>query len=100
MDRIFKRKYIPLVFKITILGIFAVLLFFFARVTLWSVRFMRETGITPGLLIKLVFDDGASLQSSGDRTNVLVLGIGGGTHDGADLTDTMMVLSVDAAKKP
>jgi polyisoprenyl-teichoic acid--peptidoglycan teichoic acid transferase len=99
MDRILKRKYIPLVSKITILGIFVVFLFFLVQASIWSVRFMSQTGITPGLLVKLVFDDGARLQSSRDRINVLVLGIGGGTHDGADLTDTMMVLSVDRAKK-
>lgn len=32
-------------------------------------------------------------QSSG-RTNFLILGVGGGTHEGADLTDSMTVVSV------
>ncbi len=99
MDRILKRPYIPLASKILILGVFALLVFFLARATLWSVRFMHETGITPGLLVKLIFDDGAPLQGSQGRTNILVLGVGGGNHDGADLTDTMMVLSVDTVKK-
>lgn len=48
---------------------------------------------------RLIFDGGAALQSSGGRTNILILGIGGGTHEGFDLTDTMMVLSLDSAKK-
>lgn len=42
---------------------------------------------------------GAPLASTGDRTNILILGIGGGTHEGANLTDTMMVLSLDNVRK-
>lgn len=60
---------------------------------------MRTTGITPGLLVRLVFDDGVKLKSSWDRTNILLLGIGGGTHAGADLTDTIMVVSLDSKNK-
>lgn len=41
----------------------------------------------------------AKLTSSGGRTNILILGIGGGDHEGADLTDTMMVLSLGNVKK-
>ncbi len=36
------------------------------------------------------------LRGEGDgRINILLLGVGGAGHDGGDLTDTMMVLSVD-----
>lgn len=34
-----------------------------------------------------------SLDSSDDRVNVLLLGIAGGTHDGTNLTDTIMIAS-------
>lgn len=37
-------------------------------------------------------------ESSG-RVNILLMGIGGGTHDGADLTDTMMIISLDTKNK-
>ena len=55
----------------------------------------------PGIatVAKLVFNGGAPLASSSDRTNILLLGIGGGNHEGSDLTDTMMVLSLDNKKK-
>ena len=33
-------------------------------------------------------------MNTSDRTNVLVMGYGGGTHDGANLTDSMLVVSV------
>lgn len=36
---------------------------------------------------------GSNLKSAGNRVNILLLGIGGGTHDGANLTDTIMVAS-------
>jgi LCP family protein required for cell wall assembly len=69
--------------KIIALIVFALFLFLAANAVLWSVRFIRE----------------ARLDSSGGRTNILILGTGGGAHEGADLTDTIMVLSIDAAKK-
>lgn len=73
-----------------------VLCFFMLKGVLMMMRFMRVTGITPGLVARLTFDDGVKLKSSSDRTNILLLGIGGGTHAGADLTDTMMVVSLNA----
>lgn len=36
---------------------------------------------------------GTSLRSTNDRVNILLLGIAGGTHDGTNLTDTIMVAS-------
>lgn len=36
---------------------------------------------------------GTSLKSTDDRVNVLLLGIAGGLHDGANLTDTIMIAS-------
>jgi polyisoprenyl-teichoic acid--peptidoglycan teichoic acid transferase len=35
------------------------------------------------------------LEPRAGRTNLVVLGVGGGDHEGADLTDTMMFVSVD-----
>lgn len=36
---------------------------------------------------------GTYLHSSGNRINILLLGIAGGTHDGTNLTDTIMIAS-------
>ncbi len=33
------------------------------------------------------------------RVNILILGVGGGTHEGPDLTDTMIFASIDPEKK-
>jgi polyisoprenyl-teichoic acid--peptidoglycan teichoic acid transferase len=71
--------------------------FFVVKGLLFALRFMRTTGVTPSLLASLVVDDGVVLKSSNDRTNILILGVGGGTHEGADLTDTMMVVSLNVS---
>lgn len=40
------------------------------------------------------------LKGEGDgRVNILLMGVGGGNHDGADLTDTMVVLSIDPVNR-
>ena len=67
--------------------------------TYLSLRFMKSTGITPGVMFRLLAGDGQPLKSSRDRSNVLLLGSGGENHEGPDLTDTMMVLSIDTKKK-
>lgn len=69
--------------KIIALAIFILFLYLTAKTVSWATRFMRE----------------AKLNSSDNRTNILILGIGGGDHEGADLTDTMMVLSLNMVKK-
>ncbi|MDO8573641.1 MAG: LCP family protein [Candidatus Daviesbacteria bacterium] len=42
---------------------------------------------------------GISLRSSDNRVNILLLGIAGGTHDGTNLTDTIMIASYDLTTK-
>lgn len=69
--------------KIIALIVFVLFIFFAAKAVMWGANFAHE----------------ATLESSGGRTNILILGVGGGDHEGADLTDTMMVLSLNAAKK-
>ncbi len=62
-------------------------------------RLMQETSITPGTLARLVFDSGAALKTADNRTNVLLLGIPGGSHAGADLTDSMVIVSFNSKTK-
>ncbi len=85
--------------KIIAFAVFIFFLFLAAKTVIWTTRFILQTGITPALIGRLAFDDGAVLQSSDNRTNILILGIGGGNHEGVDLTDTMIVLSLDNMKK-
>ncbi|MBN1778784.1 MAG: LCP family protein [Candidatus Buchananbacteria bacterium] len=53
-----------------------------------------------GQIGKLISSDNKALQGEDqDRINVLLLGIGGGDHDGPYLTDTMIVLSLKLSTK-
>jgi anionic cell wall polymer biosynthesis LytR-Cps2A-Psr (LCP) family protein len=78
-----------------------VFLLFLLFVLVWSVvkgiliahTFIQTTGISPSTIIKLAFDTGAELKTIEGRTNMVLLGVAGGEHDGADLTDTILVLS-------
>ena len=51
----------------------------------------------PKTVVRLITDSG--LDSDNGRTNVLLLGIGGRGHEGPDLTDTMILASVDKGGK-
>ena len=55
--------------------------------------------LTPGIIIDLASGQTTRLKQSQGRTNILLLGIGGGMHEGADLTDTIMVASVGLTNK-
>ncbi len=47
---------------------------------------------------KVIFHQNASINEVDGRTNVLILGIGGGSHDGPNLTDTIILASIDWKK--
>ncbi len=94
-----KRVIIPKLHKM----LFVVVLFFLilgiTKVVLWSQSFMRATGLTPMTVFRLLVNTGMDLKSDDGRTNILLLGIGGGTHEGADLTDTILVVSLVPSTK-
>lgn len=88
-----QRIYLPkIVVALLLLGIFFVLLMLLKGL-FYSYGLMKNTGVTPTTLLRLVFDSGADLKPIDGRVNILLLGIPGGVHDGRDLTDTMLVLS-------
>jgi len=76
-----------------------ILVTFFIKGILVAGEFMHATGITPRTLMSLVFGNGSSLKTIQGRTNMVLLGIAGGDHDGADLTDTILVLSFHTESK-
>lgn len=71
------------------------------------VRFLLVSAILIAVLIfllpvirltkDLVIPQEPQLKNSSGRTNVLILGIGGQAHDGPDLSDTMIVVSIPVA---
>jgi LCP family protein required for cell wall assembly len=58
--------------------------------------FIVKTASVYPFLFQLIFNQGINLkQTSDNRINVLLLGIGGGSHDGPNLTDTVIFASLD-----
>ncbi len=49
----------------------------------------------PGIAFSFLSSSHEDLKATDGRTNILLLGIGGVNHDGPDLTDTMLVASID-----
>ena len=46
-------------------------------------------------LLQVFFNKNIDLKKTQDRINVLLLGVGGGVHQGPDLTDTIIFASMD-----
>ena len=65
----------------------------------FNADFTKNTGLSLMTIMKLVVDGGANLKTSDNKVNVLLLGMAGGMHDGADLTDTIIVGSFDMKKR-
>lgn len=57
------------------------------------------TGITPISIVALLLDGESIINSTDGHINVLLLGIGGGDHEGGDLTDSMIIASFNTQKK-
>lgn len=76
-------------------GFVAVWLIFFLTPPLhrWAAKFL-----TSEKLVALT-QTGPTVKSDHGRTNILLLGTGGGVHEGPDLSDTMIVASVDLKTK-
>ena len=66
----------------------------------WVMRQLRlKYGLTATMTAATITGDPGPLKASTGRTNLLILGVGGEGHEGGDLTDTLMVLSLDPGKK-
>ena len=85
--------------RFSFLGIFALtILFLIITVGLVKLLNLEKYLIGgPKTVVSLITDSG--LDSDRGRTNVLLMGIGGRGHEGPDLTDTMILASVDKDAK-
>jgi hypothetical protein len=70
------------------------LLFF---VLLPIARFSKTLLFGPVGFFSVVVPSREEIKSTDGRTNILLLGTGGGSHDGPNLTDTIIVASVKNA---
>lgn len=95
MQQKFKRLFGARIKTVLAIFVAVAMVFVVGRVAVVSLRFMKQTGVTPGFALRMLFNTGAPLRLLDGRTNILLLGISGGQHAGADLTDTMLVLSLN-----
>lgn len=77
--------------KIILIVLGLILLFF---VGIFTVQFIKHAPFLFGLLFKKEI----SLKKTDDRINILLLGIGGGRHEGPNLTDTIILANLDTEK--
>jgi LCP family protein required for cell wall assembly len=102
MPQQFKRKFqkfLPYI-KVAFLALF----FLFVLNSLSKIlspiyKFAVDNRLTTPFFKSLLFDENAPVKNYKGKTNVVILGISGGTHEGADLTDTIIFLSIDIKKK-
>jgi LCP family protein required for cell wall assembly len=57
--------------------------------------FIYKTASFYPFIFQLIFDRNISLKQTNNNVNILLLGIGGGTHDGPDLTDTIILVTIN-----
>ncbi|KKU92322.1 MAG: Cell envelope-related transcriptional attenuator [Microgenomates group bacterium GW2011_GWA1_48_10] len=57
-------------------------------------RLGREFLVGPVNVFSITLGGGEELKSTDGRTNILFLGIGGGSHDAPNLSDTMIIVSL------
>jgi len=85
------QKYTSAILAVASIGIFLII----ATKFVWPyLTLMKETLSGPVNIFSILNPKSLQVRNENGRTNILLLGIGGGTHDGADLTDSMMVVSV------
>ncbi|MBI5614304.1 LCP family protein [Candidatus Gottesmanbacteria bacterium] len=78
----------------------SLLLFVCAIVAIRDVyALLSLTHVTIPDMYAIVTSKGDSLKQENGRTNILLLGSGGGTHEGSDLTDTIIIFSYSYASK-
>jgi LCP family protein required for cell wall assembly len=97
----FKRrlvKYSPFVKPTILLVVLFVVILLLIKALSPLFTFARQNNISLKLVFSLLTSKDVPLKKYQDRTNVVILGIAGSSHDGPDLTDTIIFLSFDFTK--
>ncbi len=98
MQQQFKRrllKYYPMLKLAIFAGLLLLALLFIKKTIFPLYQFAKEHNISSEFLRSLIFDTDNPMKKYKNRTNIVLLGISGGTHEGSDLTDSILFLSLD-----
>ncbi|MBU1085365.1 MAG: LCP family protein [Candidatus Beckwithbacteria bacterium] len=88
-------KHLWLFKPLSYLTAIATVIFIFIWLTPKAFSLFKKSFLVPKTIISIINPSIQYLNSSNNRTNILLLGIGGGNHDGADLTDSIMLISIN-----
>jgi len=81
-------------YKVYLLGL-ALLLAMVYAINSWT-SWLENKNLTPDAVRAIIAQDYQhNLENYQNRTNLLLMGVAGGTHAGSDLTDTLIFLSID-----
>jgi polyisoprenyl-teichoic acid--peptidoglycan teichoic acid transferase len=99
----FKRKltpYIPFLAKLFIIvAAISLVALLIRSIPIFLSRVTSNLDPSSNVAISLVNNPQKVLKSTKDRTNVLILGVGGASHETPDLTDTIILLSYSHKSK-
>lgn len=87
-------KYRRYIFTTILVVIFSLAAFFAITPILSLYKFSKQNNISSSFLWNLVLGKNLPIKNYQNRTNLIILGISGGQHEGADLTDTIIFLSI------
>lgn len=92
-------KYSRYVKPTLIVGVFFLLILLFISGTSAIFKLLEHYHITSEIISSFITGKNIPLKKYQDRTNILILGIAGGKHDGPDLTDSIIYVSISFDKK-
>lgn len=85
----------PLGFVATLVALLVFVLVIIVIRDVYSILTLTHLSLSD--LYSIASSDGETIKQEKGRTNMLLLGSGGGTHEGSDLTDTMIIFSYSHA---
>lgn len=94
----FKRKYFPFLSKhrsVFIVLACVLLLFGFYRFALPQVLHL----ISPKIILNLAAKNSTPIRQDNNQVNILMMGIGGGDHEGPNLTDSIILANLNLTSK-
>ncbi|OGG02276.1 hypothetical protein A2W14_00930 [Candidatus Gottesmanbacteria bacterium RBG_16_37_8] len=95
---LFKRKFLKYKKRFILVltaVIIAVVIFIFIGVTKPLYDFASKNNLSPFSFLSLLLEKEPNLKLTNQRANLIILGVSGGNHDGANLTDSNIFLSID-----
>src|SRR3989344_1501433 len=88
-------KYKKLLFSVLLVLIVLAGIFGFIKLTGPLYEIAVKNKMNPFSFISLLLEREPNLKTSNNRSNIIILGVSGGNHEGPSLTDSNIFLSID-----